>query len=1488
LSPKLYRLFIGVKEVFVEVEASFGHWLQRRRKALDLTQEELAQRVGCAAETLRKIEADARRPSRQIAERLAEALQIPEADRALFIKAARSELAVDRLTPPTQDISQVALVPARTASSEAVSFLFTQITPAFQTKSFDGRCPYKGLDVFEEEDADLFFGRERLVEELVRRVETSRAMFVIGPSGSGKSSLMRAGLIHALKQGAIESLHSERWLYETLNPGRDPMAELARVISSLAGTTRAGEELRESAPTDPGILGQWCEIALKEGRQKRVILFIDQFEEIFTQLNDEEERVTFLNSLIQAATTEDGRVIVLFAMRSDFVMNCATYPKLNALFNRQSIQIGAMEPDELANAIAQPALRVGLRIDRELVKEIIEDMEGEPGALPLMQFALKDQFDSQQGKGGGIDLTLDDYRQHGGLHRSLGRHADDSFARLQADEQELARSIFSGLIEIGSGTQDTRRTALLDELIPADSKAADVKVVIQKLANARLITTDEKAGEDTVTISHEKLIDAWPWLKKLVNENREVIALQNEIVDDAKEWEEHNRDTSYLYRGARLASAREQLQARKLVLSSAAREFIESGVHIFADELEASRQRATQLRRRSVYLSIAFAAALIAAGVALFYSSQARQQANIALARQIAAQAQKINAARNSKQMIAVLLAVQSMKLFPSTEAAQILLNNAGSHLVTSIDHASGFPVAFSPDSRYIVSGAYEENAFTTRVWEATTGKEMARITIGSVIRVAVFSPDGNYVVTSACDLVAYPCVRSTTRVWEPSTEKEVSHISQDGQVVTSAFSPDGKYVVSGGEDGTARVWEALTGKEIARMIDTHNTAVPILPVAFSPDGKYVISGGQDGTARVWEAMTGKEIARMTHDIGVWSVAFSPDGKYVISGGVDGTARVWEAMTGKEIARMTHDNSVSSVAFSPDSKYVMSGSGDGTARMWETMSGWEVARMTHEDSVSSAAFSPNGKFAASTGMDSTVRVWAVPDRPEISAPARYEFSMAELFNKPVPSPDGKWIVSFKSKDRKTVSVSAAATGKEMAQLKHDDQVNSIAFSRNGKYIVTGSSDGTARVWEAATGRELSRVHCRRIEGNTVAFHPDGNYAAVGCSDGTIRVWDIFTGKELISIKGPTNPLVVSFSSDGKYIASGGLDQTARVWDVKTGEQIAHMTHDEGVSSLAFSPGGKYVISGSYDGTVILWEAHSGNEVARRTRNRQVSPLAFTSDGKYVVAGSDPGTADIWLWRPEDLIADACSRSPRNLTLEEWIRYLGTTPYEVTCSNLMADHLPHGLRFIQVRSYSLFVIAWAAVVYSLGGWLAYRTVFSPPRAHSPSALGSTWKHFVIAAGQGGLLLFLFTAGVQIFLTFVVLQSALSPYKGMAPPPYLNLLLIPLGLWAGVAYSHFTRDQSGKRMEVKRILLSSLAGFISLLLSQGLLLSVIMIRISGDAVADNFWNQFILGAGRMGIVGAVLSALGAFLYILISRRRMRCEVGDGHLAGTDLRP
>jgi hypothetical protein len=485
---------------------------------------------------------------------------------------------------------------------------------------------------------------------------------------------------------------------------------------------------------------------------------------------------------------------VLFALRSDFVANCATYPQLNALLNQQFLQVGAMQPDELVSAIARPALQVGLRIDPDLVKQIVDDMGDEPGALPLMQFALKDLFDAELAKGGIIALTLSDYLARGGLRQALERHADAAFAKLSENEQQLARSIFAGLIEIGSGREDTRRTASFDELVPASAATDPVKAVIQKLADARLVTTDERSQEYTIT--HEKLINAWPWLRKLINDNREAIALQNQIAEDAQEWEDHQRDASYLYSGARLATAREELAGRKIVLSELAQKFVEAGVSAF----EAARRR----RRRIVQgvISGLVIISLVFAGL----SAWAIRSQQLSRSRELAAVALGQIDKDPERGLLIAIEAGRAADTYESQDALRWLLDASRLKAVLRGHEAAVTSAQFSPDGQQIVTASYD---MTARVWEAATGKELAvlRGHEGPVYN-AQFSPDGQQIVTVGCEkLVGLQCVEGTARVWEAATGKELAVLrGHEAGVASAQFSPDGKYIVTASENGAARV----------------------------------------------------------------------------------------------------------------------------------------------------------------------------------------------------------------------------------------------------------------------------------------------------------------------------------------------------------------------------------------------------------------------------------------------------------------------------------------------------------------------------------------------------------------------------------------------------------------------------------------------------------------------------------------------------------
>ena len=966
-----------------------------------------------------------------------------------------------------------------------------------------------------------------------------------------------------------------------------------------------------------------------------------------------------------------------------------------------------------------------------------------------------------------------------------------------------------------------------------------------------LVVRDIKAGESPVELGSLNWIfcraddDFNLALNKLISAvqtDYDWVQAHRQLQVKALEWQRNNYETSLFLRGKELQAAELELTAnssnephptdlqREYVLKSrqasdrqrgivsviAVAVVIALAVLAVFGFVQAGRATTNAKNEQAASTlavsnaSTAQAASTLAisnAATAVANEAEAKRQTNIAIARQLAAQAQSIIATGNSKQMMAVLLAIQSMKMYPSIEAAQILENNTlarpianlphsgfveaiafspdGKYLATGCtdglarvwdvstgkeiahiahnDHEYILSIAFSPDSKYVISGSSDK---TAKVWEAASGREIAHMTHDDLVIAVAFSPDGKYVASGSWD--------NTVRVWEAMTGKEISHMTHDGPVQALAISPDGKYVISGSTDNTARIWDVNSGNEIARLI--HESAVhavtfssdgkyvatgsflfiarvwkiatgkeiarlpfggTVTSIAFSPDGKYVVSGSADSTARVWDATSGQEIARMTHDYNVNAVAFSPDGKYVVSGSSDDTARVWDATTGKEIARVTHDGAVNVVAFSPDGKYLVSGGEDKSARVWEASGRKEIARMTHSALIWSVNFSPDSKYVVSSGNDNTSRVWEAAtgievtrmtypsrvqdavfssdgkyivsggcDQPDPTSPAICAQGSARVWDAMTGneiarmthagsvlsvafSPDGKYVISGGCKQIGTTNelfcpqgiarVWEAATGKEISQMIYDGAVTAVAFSPNGDYVVAGSSDNTARVWDAISGQEISRMTHKSWVA-CVAFSPDGKYVVSGGRDRTARVWEVATGKEIANMVHGNEVFSVAFSPDGKYVVSGGQDKTARVWEATTGIEVARMTHNNTVYSVAFSPDGKYVVSASRDNTARVWEAATGREVARVNHDDWVSSASFSPDGKYVVSGSADQTARVWIWQPADLILNGCSYLSRNLSKSEWKQYLyDAIQYESICRNLPAD--PTYLKYI---------------------------------------------------------------------------------------------------------------------------------------------------------------------------------------------------------------
>jgi archaellum biogenesis ATPase FlaH len=473
-------------------------------------------------------------------------------------------------------------------SHEQVLELVNALWKEKEQPSYTGRLPYKGLEAYQEGDADLFFGREKLTEELVESLRSTSFLCLAGPSGSGKSSLARAGLIPALRSGSVIPV-SEHWLYSVLLPGDQPMDSLAKSVSTLAITGEmdfqvVGERLRTKGLQDPSLLATLIDLLTQKTANGWVVLLVDQFEQVFSPSCDRDQAAAFIAQLVHAAQLENSRLKIVLTLRSDYLSRCAAYPSLRELISNGFHLVGAMSIEELARAITLPPMQVGVELQPELVQQVIVDMQNEPGALPLMQFALRDLFESQNPrKGDRIQLTQQGYLERGGVWGALRRHADASLQLLSSSEQEIANQVFKQLISIGSTGVATQRAVSRAELVSTemDDEGLD-RVLDVMVSNRLLIAEGRRQVEDTTTISevdqvwfnlaHDRLIDSWPWLAQLVETNRQLIALTSQIEAEAEAWEEEDRETGYLYRGAKLEAA--QLQEENLSLSPLGSKFI--------------------------------------------------------------------------------------------------------------------------------------------------------------------------------------------------------------------------------------------------------------------------------------------------------------------------------------------------------------------------------------------------------------------------------------------------------------------------------------------------------------------------------------------------------------------------------------------------------------------------------------------------------------------------------------------------------------------------------------------------------------------------------------------------------------------------------------------------------------------------------------------------------------------------------------------------
>jgi len=1130
----------------------------------------------------------------------------------------------------------------------------------------DADNPYKGLRAFVEGDAADFFGRDALVQQLLERLgesgDLSRFLAVVGPSGCGKSSVVKAGLIPALRRGGLPG--SEKWFIVELMPGAHPLEELEAALLRIA--VNPPESLLSQLREDKRGLLRAVRRCLPDDPEVELLLVIDQFEELFTLVPEEAERAYLLDSLVTAVLDERSRLRLVVTLRADFIDRPLNYVDFGEMLRQRMELVLPFTPDELERAIMGPAERLGLEWEPGLVAEISHDVGDQPGALPLLQYALTGLFERRDGH----RLTRTAYQALGGVLGALGGRAEEVYRSLTPPAQQLARQVFLRLATLGEGvgdgtlSPDTRRRVLRAELeiLPGATgqPGESLSAVIDAYGWSRLLAFDRDpvTRGPTVEVAHEALLREWPRLRDWLSTSRADVRLQRQLAAAAAEWENAQRNPGYLLVGPRLAQFEGWVSGTDVALTEAERAYLEVSLAQRQAEAaaEAERQRreleaaqklaesekqraeeqtraATRLRWRNRVITAMSMVVLVAAIAAAFFGYTAN--ANFIRADRLRLAADRLRLAAEAGRLLAdpygnvetaALLSIRALQGGYIPQADATLLKSAPRlYVVRTLRGHSGSvtSVAFSPNGKYVLTGSGDK---TAKLWDAATGAEVRTFTghRDSVVSV-VFSPDGKYVLTGSYD--------NTAKLWDAATGKELRTFGGQNPADVAVFSPDGKYVLTGYSD--AILWETASGAQLRTFSKQDSWAIAAL--AFSPDGKYVIAGSANRTAVLWDATTGTQLHIFTGFLGtVEAVAFSPDGKYILAGSDDKTAKLWDAATGEEVRTFqSHNGPVHGVAFSPDGKYIVMGSLD-NAVMCDIATGIEVRTLSgHIGYVNSVAFSPDGKYVVTGGDDQTAKVWDVSDQsaaPALSGPGLLAFhghtsSIASV----AFSPDGKYVLTG-SRDN-TAKLWNAATGAEVRTFSgHTDVVSSVAFSPDGKYVLTGSYDGSVKLWNAATGEEIHTWHWFQSWISSVAFSPDGRQALAGSGDaGDPRtiLWDTVTGVKLQTFQG-IGP--IAFSPDGKHVLTGFNDPpVVTLWDIATGLEIRYFGgHNDGVSSVAFSPDGKYVLTGNGDKTARLWNAATGFIVRTFSGHTDVvSSVAFSPDGKYVLTGSLDKTAILW-------------------------------------------------------------------------------------------------------------------------------------------------------------------------------------------------------------------------------------------------------------------
>jgi WD40 repeat protein/DNA-binding SARP family transcriptional activator len=1199
-------------------------------------------------------------------------------DRGVVLPPALGDLVARMLEKdPAERIASMRLVGAELEAIQADRPL-TPITTAAPSGP-PPPCPYRGLSAFREEDAPFFFGRETFTGELVERVGERPLVAVVGPSGSGKSSVVHAGLLPLLREKGD-------WAITLLRPGTDPLRTLAHALlpllePDLSETERLVEARRLAEALDFGELPLSdivARILEKHAGAGRLLLVVDQFEEVYTLCTGPEQREVFLDVLLQAVQWLEKQPVpactFLLTMRADFMEQALAYRPLADALQDADLILGPMTHSELRRAVENPAAKQGVRFEVGLVERILDDVGEEPGHLPLLEFALTSVWDHE----GAWMLSHEGYEATGRVTGAVTRHADEVYSRLDPEEQLAARRIFTQLVQPGKGTEDTRRLAHRVELGEGDWD------LVQRLADARLVVTGRDAtGQETVELAHEALIGGWERLQAWMDEDRTFRAWQERLRVALRGWQASDRDDGALLRGAPLAEAEGWLAERKGDLHLAERAFVEASTALRerrAAEREAQRQRelASERRSRRLWGALAgvLALATVVALVLTLFSVQQRRQAQEAYSLSLGANAREALNDLDNTTALALALAANRIE-DPPQEARRLLLEAAyapgarwHAEVETLFDGVAGPATALdiSPDGGIALLGMADGSIV---LWDLETKDELARLR-GHTAQVndVAFGPDGSTALSGGEDAQAI--------LWDLVTGEEMRRFSgHSGTVRSVDISPDGRLAVSGGFSGTSFtipgeliLWDLETGAEIRWL---EGQMFGVVAAEFSPDGETLLASSGDaallsdrlpggsqepGAAQfdmnLWNVQSG-EVIRTFEVVGddAYDLAISPDGRQALTGSYYNNVSVlWDLETGGRIQTLEgQQEGVCAVAFGPDGRRALSGSYDDSLILWDVStalaagqeSAQPVARLeAHGSDVLDLAISSDGRTALSSARDGGLILWDLVDAAEVQ--------------RLVGHGDTVWDVALTPDGKRALSSSGAAglgapirdtsiryweleTGEQLQRFDLPvDVIFQVAISPDGRTALVATNDEpSVRVWDLESWQEVGRLegHAGIVTG--IEFAPDGERALSVSVDGTLILWDVPTRRALYRFgRQGMGPLwSLSISPDGHMALSDSSDSSMVLWDLETGDEIRSFLRQDppgepGSTGQAFLPDGRTAISCDPDGYLIEWDLETGEEVRRLGQHSSLrTRIVIRPDGRLALTSGMDGSLMLW-------------------------------------------------------------------------------------------------------------------------------------------------------------------------------------------------------------------------------------------------------------------